>query len=141
MLGIGKVASGKLLIYDALKLSFRELSVKKRQDYEITELIDYQQFCGVKTMTEDDGIKELSVNELKKKIDNNEDFELIDVREPHEYDLCSIPNSTLIPLGELPEHINEFDKEKSMLSIVKWAVEVQKLLNFYWNMELLMSLI
>ena len=112
ILGIGNVASGKLLTYDALRLSFRELMVKKRYDYEIKGLIDYEEFCGVKKVSEKE-VKEITVHELKQKLDVNEAFDLIDVREEHEYDICNLEGSTLIPLGTLEDTLPSLDKDKA----------------------------
>ena len=113
LLELGEIASGRLIIYDALKLSFRELAISKRNDYEITKLIDYQQFCGVKQMQESDHIPEISVQDLKQKIDKNENFRIIDVREDHEHEICHLEQATLIPLAELEDHLADLDKAQS----------------------------
>lgn len=112
LLDMGNIASGKLILFDALNLKFREVIVKKRNDYDINSLIDYNQFCGVDTMN-NNTIDELSVFDLKNKIDAKEDFDLIDVREPHEYEICSIASSRLIPLGALEDSLSDLDKNRS----------------------------
>jgi molybdopterin/thiamine biosynthesis adenylyltransferase/rhodanese-related sulfurtransferase len=117
ILGAGEPLIGRLMLYDALKMKFREL--KLRRDPEcpacgdhptITKLIDYQQFCGIPQHQEAVPVTgEIDAVELKAKLDRGDDFKLIDVREPHEFQICRIPGSTLIPLGELPKHLNELD--------------------------------
>ena len=130
LLNIGDISSGKLLIFDALKMSFRQLAIKKRSDYKIESLIDYQQFCGVKNM--ENNIEEISVNDLKTYIDQNKEIELIDVREEFEYEICNIESAKLIPLGQFEEHLSQLDKSKSYVIHCKMggrsakAVELMK---------------
>jgi adenylyltransferase/sulfurtransferase len=104
-------------------MRFRELKLRKNPECPIcgehrtiTALIDYHQFCGVPNPKQpapaeetrvNDG--EIDVTELKAKLDRGDDFVLIDVREPHEYRIASIPGSRLIPLGEFPKHVGELD--------------------------------
>ncbi len=122
ILGIGQPLVGRLMLYDALGMKFREL--KLRRDPEcpmcgdhptITKLIDYQQFCGMPQHEEPKPVSaqktpgEISAVDLKAKLDRGDKFTLIDVREPHEFQICRIPGSTLIPLGELPKRLNELD--------------------------------
>ena len=118
ILGIGQPLVGRLMLYDALGMKFREL--KLRRDPEcpicgdhptITKLIDYQQFCGIPQHKEEpvNVTGEIDAVALKAKLDRGDNFTLIDVREPHEFQICRIPGSTLIPLGELPKRLNELD--------------------------------
>jgi len=121
ILGIGEPLVGRLLLYDALGMRFRELKLRKNAECPVcgehptvTRLIDYQQFCGIPQ--QQPGAQERTVNqgeidviELKQKLDRGDKFVLIDVREPHEYKICSIPGSKLIPLGELPKRLSELD--------------------------------
>jgi len=123
ILGIGEPLVGRLLLYDALGMRFRELKLRKNPECPvcgthptITKLIDYHQFCGVPQpgpVAPDREAKvnegEIDVVELKEKIDRGDNFVLIDVREPHEYRICNIPGARLIPLGEFPKHAGEFD--------------------------------
>lgn len=120
ILGIGQPLVGRLMLYDALGMKFRELKLRRDPDCPacgdhptITKLIDYQQFCGMPhqeaPMAVESTPGEISAVELKAKMDRGDDFKLIDVREPHEFQICRIPGSTLIPLGELPKHLNELD--------------------------------
>ncbi len=114
---------GKLLFMDVMDMKVRELSLRKDPDCPIcgenatiTELIDYEQFCGIgrgelgleDTSGEDDKL-EISVDEFHEIVSSNGPVKILDVREPHEYDICSIDGSVLIPLGELPSRVNELD--------------------------------
>ncbi len=130
ILGIGEPLIGRLLLYDALGMRFRELKLRKNPECPvcgehrtITQLIDYHQFCGVPQPTEAAApLQETKVNEgeidvveLKQKIDRGDNFVLIDVREPHEYKICNIPGAKLIPLGEFPQHVGEFNPEDDIV--------------------------
>jgi adenylyltransferase/sulfurtransferase len=88
----------------------------------VTALIDYEQFCGVApaatevaVSTANSNETETDVNELKRKIDAKEDFFLLDVREPNEYQIGKIPGSTLIPLGEVPQRVDEIPRDKEII--------------------------
>jgi len=118
ILGIGQSLVGRLLLYDALGMKFRELKLRKNPECPvcgdhrtITKLIDYQEFCGIPNQThlEAPVSGEIEVTELKAKQDRGDAFVLIDVREPHEYQIARIPGARLIPLGELPKRLNELD--------------------------------
>ena len=119
ILGRGESLIGRLLLFDALGMKFRELKLRKNPDCPIcgthrtiTKLIDYEQFCGIRGEEHtpvQTGIPEITPAEVKKKMDAHEPFVLIDVREPHEYQICRIPGSKLIPLGEVPKRMNELD--------------------------------
>jgi adenylyltransferase/sulfurtransferase len=117
ILGIGEPLAGRLLLYDALGMRFRELKLRKSPECPVcgehrtvTKLIDYHQFCGVPRTQETQVTEgEIDVMEVKAKLDRGEDFVLIDVREPHEYQICNIPAARLIPLGEVPQRLNEID--------------------------------
>ena len=98
--GIGESLLGRLMIYDGLEMSYRTVKIRKDPNAEpITELIDYEAFCGVVS----DDAQQAAVNstitprELKEKFDRGDKFELIDVREPHEYEIVKIDGSKLIP--------------------------------------------
>src|SRR5579883_1402453 len=123
ILGIGEPLVGRLLLYDALGMRFRELKLRKNPECPVcgehptvTKLIDYQQFCGVPKQEpvqekQENRVNEgeIDVTEVKAKLDRGDQFVLIDVREPHEYKICNIPGAKLIPLGEFPKHVGEFD--------------------------------
>src|SRR5687768_6351092 len=129
IMGIGEPLIGRFLIYDALRMKFRELKLKKDPDCPVcgtnptvTELIDYEQFCGVvpaatevAVSTANTNETETDVKELKRKIDAKEDFFLLDVREPNEYQIGKIPGSTLIPLGEVPQRVGEIPRDKEIV--------------------------
>jgi sulfur-carrier protein adenylyltransferase/sulfurtransferase len=120
IIGIGDSLIGRLLSFDALKLRFREFKIRKDPKCPICgdhptihELIDYDQFCGI-PQADAEAAKEMDVptisaTELRAKIDRKEKFVLVDVREPFEFEICNIPGSKLIPLGELPARLSELD--------------------------------
>ncbi len=129
ILGIGEPLIGRLLLYDALGMKFRELKLRRNPECPvcgehptIDKLIDYHQFCGVPSNAQSAPVQEAKVGEgeidvleLKQKIDRGDKFTLIDVREPHEYKICAIPGARLIPLGEFPRHVNEFSPEDDIV--------------------------
>ena len=101
--GIGEPLVGRLMIYDALEMEYRTVKVRRDPNApEITELIDYDAFCGSVSEEAIDAIKDstISVKDLKEWMDAGKEFELIDVREPNEFEIVSIPGATLIPKGE-----------------------------------------
>ncbi len=118
--GAGQTLAGRLLLFDALSMEFR--TVKLRRDPAcpicgdhptITALIDYEQFCGISPVTQtaaSAGLPadfETTVEDLKTRLDRGDEVWILDVREPREFDICRIPNSTLIPLGDLPKRLAE----------------------------------
>jgi adenylyltransferase/sulfurtransferase len=127
ILGAGEPLVGRFLIYDALKMKFREL--KLRRDPEcpvcgdnptVKALIDYEQFCGLKpapgaTAAPVGAVPVIEVEELKRRIDAGDDIIVLDVREPHEIDIVRIEGTTVIPLGELPRRLDELDRTKDLL--------------------------
>jgi molybdopterin/thiamine biosynthesis adenylyltransferase/rhodanese-related sulfurtransferase len=124
ILGAGDPLVGRLLLFDALAMRFRELKLKKNPDCPmcgkhrtITKLIDYEEFCGIRgeeapAMT--DGIPEITARELKSRQDRGDKVFILDVREPHEYQICNLQGK-LIPLGELPRRVNELDSSVEMV--------------------------
>jgi adenylyltransferase/sulfurtransferase len=119
ILGIGETLVGRLLLIDALGAQFRTVKVRKNPacpmcgTHEIKELIDYDEFCGIKpeagSMKREDAMPEITPVELAERLRAG-DVELIDVREPHEWDIARIPGARLIPLGEFPAVIPSLDK-------------------------------
>ncbi|ALE80566.1 adenylyltransferase/sulfurtransferase MoeZ [Pseudonocardia alni] len=98
--GIGEPLLGRLVIYDALETTWRQVKIRKDPETpKITELIDYEAFCGTVTQEAQDAAagSTITVGELKQMIDAGKDFQLVDVREPHEYEIVRIPGSVLIP--------------------------------------------
>jgi molybdopterin/thiamine biosynthesis adenylyltransferase/rhodanese-related sulfurtransferase len=120
IIGIGEPLIGRLVQFDALKMRFKEFKLRRDpkcpvcgDNPTITELIDYDQFCGIpqaKAQEEEEAhVPEISATELKAKFDRGDEFVLVDVREPFEYDICRIPGSRLIPLGQIPSRMSELD--------------------------------
>jgi adenylyltransferase/sulfurtransferase len=106
LIGIGEPLVGRLMVYDALEMSYRSLNIKKDPDCPIcgknptiTELIDYDAFCGVVSADAQEAAagSTITAAELKEMLDRKDDIFLIDVREPNEYEIVSIPGSVLIP--------------------------------------------
>ena len=119
IVGIGEPLIGRLLHFDALKVKFRELNLRRDaqcpvcgENPTIFSPIDYDQFCGLR---EDETIPAMSAHELKRKKDAREAFELIDVREPFEYEIARIDGSKLIPLGEIAERADELQREQTIV--------------------------
>jgi len=122
ILGIGEPLVGRLLLYDALAMRFRELKLRKNPECPvcgehrtITKLIDYQQFCGIPAQEPKVTEGEIEVKDVKAMFDRGDNFVLIDVREPHEYRIASIPGAKLVPLGQVPQHLDEFDKNADIV--------------------------
>jgi sulfur-carrier protein adenylyltransferase/sulfurtransferase len=119
ILGIGETLVGRLLHFDALKVKFRELKLRRDpqcpvcgENPTIFSPIDYEQFCGVRDKGE---IAEMSPHELKRRMDAGEPFELIDVREPFEYEIARIDGAKLIPLGEITERLDELSGKQPIV--------------------------
>jgi adenylyltransferase/sulfurtransferase len=141
ILGIGEPLIGRLLLVDALGMNFRTLKLRKNPECPVcsanptlTELIDYDQFCGIEKPTSVgplevardkavadlpvvDGIPQISVEALKQKLDAKEDVFVLDVREPHEYQIVNI-GAQLIPVGELPNRVGELAAQKDREIVV-----------------------
>jgi adenylyltransferase/sulfurtransferase len=116
IIGAGDSLVGRLLLFDALKLRFRELKLRKDPDCPICgtnpsihELIDYQAFCGIGAVPDYSGL-EISVEDFKREREAKGDgLMLLDVREPHEWVIAHIEGARLIPLGQLPDRLSELD--------------------------------
>jgi molybdopterin/thiamine biosynthesis adenylyltransferase/rhodanese-related sulfurtransferase/molybdopterin converting factor small subunit len=126
VLGIGEPLIGRFLIFDALKMKFRELKLRKDPDCPVcgthptvTHLIDYEQFCGVVHDEPEpaavNNATEITSLELKKRLDRGEKLTIIDVREPNEYQINRIEGSILIPLGDVPRRYAEFDPNQEFI--------------------------
>ena len=128
IIGKGQPLIGRLLLFDALGMKFRELRLRKNPDCPVcgtnrtlTKLIDYAEFCGIRgeeapsTVT---NIPEITPKELKARLDRGDDVYVLDVREPHEYQICNIQGH-LIPLGELPQHVHELDSSREIVAHCK----------------------
>ena len=119
ILGIGTPLIGRLLHFDALKVKFRELNLRRDpqcpvcgENPTIFSPIDYEQFCGVR---DNAVVPEISPQELKRRMDAGEPFELIDVREPFEFEIAQIEGAKLIPLGEIADRLDEFERQQPII--------------------------
>jgi len=117
---------GRLLLFDAWKMKFRELKVEKDahcpicgNNPTIHELIDYEQFCGLKSDSEEEPFESVTATELKARIDRGDKLQIIDIREPHEQVLAPFPNAKYIPLGQIARRIDEFDATVDTVFICK----------------------
>jgi len=141
ILGIGEPLIGRLLLVDALKMRFRELKLRKNPECPVcgtrptvTHLIDYQQFCGLESESDvqravKNGIPQLSVKELKKRMDAGENLFILDVREPFEYRIANI-GGKLIPQNEVPERIGEIDRNQEIIVQCKSGGRSQRIAEF-----------
>ena len=120
--GIGKPLTDKLLIFDALDTEFTTINIPNRNAIgSITGLIDYEDFCGINQkknkylgILQNNPMREITVQELKKLKDAGADFQLIDVREPHEYDICNL-DGELIPMAEIPGSTDKISRDKQVI--------------------------
>ncbi len=144
ILGVGEPLIGRFLIYDALKMRFRELKLRKDPECPVcgtnptvTKLIDYEQFCGLRpephaaqatgAVVSD---TEITPVDLKKRMDAGEKLFVLDVREPNEYQINRIPGSTLIPLGELPRRYQELPSDVEIVAHCKMGGRSAKAQDF-----------
>jgi len=142
--GIGEPLIGRFLIYDALRMKFRELKLRKDPECPVcgtnptvTKLIDYEQFCGLRPEPQQAAQGGPSVSdweitpvELKKKMDAGETPLILDVREPNEYQINKIAGSTLIPLGELPRRYQELPRDREIIAQCKMGGRSAKAMEF-----------
>jgi adenylyltransferase/sulfurtransferase len=138
ILGQGQPLIGRLLLVDALGMNFRELKLRKNPDCPVcgthptvTKLIDYNEFCGIRGEEKPvgTGVPEIQVEELKRRLDAGDDIFVLDVREPHEYQICNI-GGHLIPLGDLPKRVNELDTSREIVAHCRSGVRSAKAVNF-----------
>ena len=126
IMGAGEPLIGRFLIYDALRMRFRELKLRKDPDCPVcgehptvTALIDYDQFCGIappaSAAADPPPSDDATVEQLKARLDEREELFILDVREPQEYQICNIPGSKLIPLGDLPSRLHELEGRGEMI--------------------------
>ena len=145
ILGAGEPLVGRLLLYDALAMRFRELKLRRNPECPVcgdhptvTKLIDYQQFCGVPhqepaaagATKSGEKMGEIEPVEVKAKQDRGDKFVLLDVREPHEFQICRIPGSTLIPLGDLPKRVSELNPDDEIVAHCKMGGRSAKAVDF-----------
>ncbi|MFQ6010669.1 MAG: molybdopterin-synthase adenylyltransferase MoeB [Nitrososphaerales archaeon] len=125
LLGKGEPLIGRLVVFDALKMQQRQFKLRKDPNCPVCgksptvkKLIDYEAFCGVGTASQEGSSSpDTSVEELKSRLDKKEDLVILDVREPVEYEICNLPNSTLIPLGQLPDRVNELNTSDEIVAL------------------------
>ena len=139
IIGIGTPLINRLVNFDALKMEFRTFKLRRDpkcpvcgDNPTITDLVDYDQFCGIPQAAAEEAaeapVPAITVQELKRRIDAKEKFVLVDVREKFEYDICRIPGSKLIPLGELPSRMSELDSADDIVLQCKSGVRSAKAL-------------
>ena len=125
ILGLGETLVGKLLTIDAMTMSFRTLSIQKDPEcpacgtHEITELIDYDEFCAGGNTHASTGVQEIQPSQLAKRLAKGEALEIIDVREPYEWEIGHIPGARLVPLSRIAEEIPRLDKRRETILYCK----------------------
>lgn len=126
ILGKGSPLIGRLLLYDALAMKFREIKIRRNptcplcgDEPTIRELIDYEEFCGVRGQEASgpalESEWETTVEEVKARLDRGDDFDIVDVRNPEEWEICHIEGAKLIPLNELPARVHELDSARDIV--------------------------
>ncbi|MCA1621990.1 MAG: molybdopterin-synthase adenylyltransferase MoeB [Acidobacteria bacterium] len=135
VLGGGEPLINRLLLFDAWKLRFRELKLRKDpgcpvcgENPTVKGLIDYEEFCGLRppaettTVTGGEQMEEISATELKERLDRGDDLQIIDVREPNEYEVARIPGAALIPLAQVTQRVGEIDEGRETVVHCKGGV-------------------
>ena len=145
IIGAGEPLIGRFLIFDALRMKFRELKLQRDPDCPVCgvrptvhALIDYEQFCGVAPVAETHEAKpaaggqalDITVTDLKARMDRGEKLTIVDVREPQEFQICRIPGTTLIPLGDVPARVNELDPNQEIIVHCKMGGRSAKAADF-----------
>ncbi|HTM41537.1 MAG TPA: molybdopterin-synthase adenylyltransferase MoeB [Terriglobales bacterium] len=134
----GEPLIGRLLLVDALGMRFRELKLRKNPECPacgknptVTKLIDYNEFCGIRGEEKPvaSNVPEIQPEELKARLDAGDDIFILDVREPHEYQICNL-NGYLIPLGELPKRAHELDSSREIVAHCRSGVRSAKAVTF-----------
>ncbi|HRE30103.1 MAG TPA: molybdopterin-synthase adenylyltransferase MoeB [Anaerolineales bacterium] len=143
ILGIGSSLIGRLMLYDALAMSFEEVKLRKNprcvicgEHPTVTGLIDYEQFCGVPGHdheAESTSSWDLPVTDLAARLKAGDDLKIIDVREPHEWQISHIEGAHLIPLGELAGRMHELDSAKTYVLQCKSGVRSMKALELLYT--------
>jgi adenylyltransferase/sulfurtransferase len=113
--GIGETLAGRLLLFDALRMTFRTMKLRKRCDEHapVTQLIDYEEFCNTVTT------KDITPTELSQRMAGGEDVVLIDVREPYEWSAGHIEGATHIPMNQVPQRLDEIPKDREVVMICR----------------------
>ena len=133
LLGVGEPLVGRLLLYDALAMTFDEVSLGRDPACPLcgdaptlTELSDYPAFCGTGRGEEAAPVDEITARELKRRMDGGESLEIIDVREPHEWAICRIEGARLVPLGTLAGRLHELDPSRTYVMQCRSGVRSAK---------------
>ena len=138
ILGKGDPLIGRLLLVDALAMKFRELKLRKNPECPvcgknptITKLLDYEEFCGIRGEEQavEASTADIQVEELKRRLDKGDDIFVLDVREPHEYQICNI-GGHLIPLGDLPKRVSELDSSREIVAHCRSGARSAKAVEF-----------
>ncbi|MBX8631821.1 MAG: molybdopterin-synthase adenylyltransferase MoeB [Thermoplasmata archaeon] len=136
ILGEGEPLIGRLLLFDAMKMRFKELKLRKNPDCPVCgtkptihELIDYEQFCGITPERENDE-NSITAEELAKRLKSGENIVLVDVREPQEWDICRIEGARLIPLNDIPARVNELNTADEIVLYCKVGQRSAYAVNF-----------
>jgi sulfur-carrier protein adenylyltransferase/sulfurtransferase len=138
ILGKGDPLIGRLLLVDALAMKFRELKLRKNPECPvcgknptITKLVDYEEFCGIRGEEQavETSTADIQVEELKRRLDKGDDIFVLDVREPHEYQICNI-GGYLIPLGDLPKRVSELDSSREIVAHCRSGARSAKAVEF-----------
>jgi len=139
ILGKGTPLIGRLLLFNALDMKFKELKLRKSPECPICgknptvkELIDYEAFCGVKEEVNTE--LELTALTFKQLLDQHKDVVILDVREPFEYEIAHIEGSKFIPLGELPQRVNELDTADQIVVYCHTGVRSAQAVRFLTSM-------
>jgi molybdopterin/thiamine biosynthesis adenylyltransferase/rhodanese-related sulfurtransferase/molybdopterin converting factor small subunit len=141
ILGVGEPLVGRFLIFDALRMKFRELKLRKDPECPVcgthptvTHLIDYEQFCGVMPAAPEPAVvsnaTEITSLELKARLDRGDKLKIVDVREPNEWQICRIPGAVLIPLGDVPRRYHELDPNDELIMQCRSGVRSAKAADF-----------
>ena len=135
ILGAGDTLVNRLLLFDAWHMKFREFKLQKDpkcpvcgENATIKQLIDYEQFCGITQSAnrEETRMKEITATELKQRLDRGDDLQVIDVREPNEYEIARLPGTKLIPLGQVVNRMGEIDPARETVVHCKGGVRSAK---------------
>lgn len=135
ILGAEDILVNRLVLFDAWQMKFRELKLRKDpscpicgDNPSIKQLIDYEEFCGLRAQrqVESKTLEEITARELKGRIDRGQEVQIIDVREPFEYEIARIPGTTLIPLGQVVARMNEIDPSRETVMHCKAGVRSAK---------------
>ena len=138
ILGKGEPLIGRLLLIDALNMKFRELKLRKNRDCPVcgthptvTKLIDYEEFCGIRGEEKSvaNAPTDMQVEELKRRLDAGDHIFVLDVREPHEYQICNL-GGHLIPLNDLPSRVHELDSSQEIVAHCKMGGRSAKAVDF-----------